>query len=324
MKLTLFLLLTVLVICTLSFHPDFEEYKTSFNKNYSPEDEPLREKYFLQSLKRVNEHNSKQGVTYKRGINHLSDLSSDEYLAMLGHRSHSTQQTEPKKISKILNLPTSYDWRARGAVTPIKDQGQCGSCWAFSTTGVMEGGVFLQTNKLISLSEQELVDCDHHQSGCNGGLESQAMGWVAKYGLDKETDYPYTAKNGKCKKRLHSYTAKCKNHTQVPKDVEQLMTACVKYGPISIAIDASHESFQEYQSGVYYEPNCGNTNDDLDHAVLVVGYGSLNNEDYWIVKNSWSADWGLDGYIHMKRSNENNCGVMTDAWYVTGCEVNTK
>merc|ERR1711915_669325 len=168
------------------------------------------------------------------------------------------------------------DWRKQGYVTPIKDQKQCGSCWAFSATGSMEGAHFKKTGKLVSLSEQNLVDCSDAEGnmGCEGGLMDQAFNYtVLNKGIDTEASYPYKAIDQKC------------------------------------MIDASQFTFQLYKEGIYYDENC--SSQFLDHGVLAVGYGSKKsgeNKDYYIVKNSWGKDWGMEGYIEMSRNRDNNCG----------------
>ena len=224
------------------------------------------------------------------------------------------------------------DWRPKGYVTYVKDQGQCGSCWAFSTTGALEGQHFAKTSQLISLSEQNLVDCSHLNFGCNGGNQDFAFDYIKEHhGIDTEESYPYEAQRELCHferkyiganltvrnflfKLTKFVICLLKGYTRIEKHSESdLTTAIATVGPIAVSIDASQSSFQFYSRGIYDEPNCSTSR--LDHAVLAVGYGTLNYTDYYIVKNSWGLDWGQQGYILMTRNKQNQCGIATSALY---------
>jgi cathepsin L len=216
--------------------------------------------------------------------------------------------------------PDSVDWRTQGYVTPVKDQGQCGSCWAFSAVASLEGQHFKASGKLVSLSEQNLVDCSHKQGnqGCNGGLMDQAFTYIkVNNGIDTEASYPYKAVDEKCKFKAANVGATDTGFIDISSGSEDdLVTAIATIGPISVAIDASQDSFQFYSSGIYYESACSSI--ELDHGVTVVGYGSQGSgKDFYIVKNSWGTTWGDQGYIMMSRNKNNNCGIATMSSYPT-------
>ncbi|CAH1788230.1 unnamed protein product [Owenia fusiformis] len=220
-----------------------------------------------------------------------------------------------------VNIPDTWDWRTKGYVTPVKNQLQCGSCWAFSTTGSLEGQHFKKTGKLVSLSEQNLVDCSTKEGnhGCQGGLMDYGFTYIKQNGgIDTEASYPYKAVDGKCAFNAANVGATDTGFVDVKSgDEGDLLNAVATVGPIAVAIDASHSSFQLYKSGVYHNFFCSSKR--LDHGVLAVGYGSesgiFEKHDYWLVKNSWGSSWGMDGYIKMSRNRNNNCGIATQASY---------
>jgi len=244
-------------------------------------------------------------------VNKFSDLTSAEFTAMYaglkGKAMHGSANlgTLPRLHQEVAG---SVDWRTKGAVTPVKNQGQCGSCWAFSSTGGLEGRNQIATGNLVSLSEQQFVDCDKQDSGCNGGLQDSAFSYAAEVAVCTEDSYPYTAQDGYC--QASSCTAGLQQgaisgHYDVEQDCNALAEA-VASGPVSVGVDAG--SFQSYSGGILSN-DCGTS---LDHGVLVVGY----TDDAFIVKNSWGADWGENGYIRLSRNSCGSsgvCGVCTGA-----------
>jgi len=292
-------------------------------KQYDPAEENYRFRVFQKNMDFVAKHNSEEH-SFTVDLNRFADLPNCEFLEKYtGFRRTVTIKPDEVMSHVVFNstqaLPASWDWRSYGAVTPVKDQGQCGSCWSFSVTGTIEGAWQIAKGKLVSLSEQNLMDCSwsYGNMACNGGLEDTALQYVIDNGgIDTEASYPYTAKSSRsCKYSAANSGAKISSYVQLKKgDESALQTAVATKCPISVAIDASHNSFQLYKSGVYYEPKCSSVN--LDHAVLTVGYGTETvGGDYWLVKNSWGTSWGMQGYIEMARNENNNCGIASDAMY---------
>ncbi|XP_072884398.1 digestive cysteine proteinase 2-like [Hemitrygon akajei] len=306
-------------------HHFFKHYKERFAREYEEDgvEHELRRTTFTHNMRYVHSMNS-QNLTYKMAINHFADRTEEEMIAVRGRLRRNTPnkgQPFPTHRYKSVLLPTSIDWRLYGAVTPVKDQAVCGSCWSFGTTGAVEGALFLKTGNLIPLSQQMLMDCSwgFGNLACDGGEEWRAFEWIMKHGGISTTESygSYLGQNGFCHYNQSTMTAKMKSYTNVTSgSIKALKLAIFKNGPVAVGIDASHKSFLFYSNGVYYEPQCKNQLDDLDHAVLAVGYGKLDGEEYWLIKNSWSTYWGNSGYVLMSMK-ENNCGVATDATYVT-------
>jgi cathepsin L len=301
----------------------WEEFKVIHNKQYDKQFEFVRRLIWESNLKYIQRHNLEYDMghhTYTLGMNAFGDMTFDEFkAAYLGVKQPKRNTTNFIHFMSPLNveaLPDTVDWRKEGYVTGVKDQGQCGSCWAFSTTGSLEGQYYRKTKTLESFSEQQLVDCSQDQGnqGCNGGLMDQAFDYIQQNGIERESDYPYTAQDGQCRYDASKVITKVTGHTDIEAGNEdQLKEAVATVGPVSVAIDASHLSFQFYKTGVYNERACSPTN--LDHGVLAVGYGTLNKADYWLVKNSWGPSWGQAGYIYMSRNKKNQCGIASAASY---------
>ncbi|XP_063592112.1 procathepsin L-like [Penaeus indicus] len=322
--LTVFACVVAAAVASPSLRQQWHNFKAEHGRHYaSPQEERYRLSVFEQNQQFIDDHNSRfenGEVTFTLQMNQFGDMTSEEFTAtMNGFLNAPTRR--PAGILRADDdetLPEKVDWRTKGAVTPVKDQKQCGSCWAFSTTGSLEGQHFLKDGKLVSLSEQNLVDCSDKfgNMGCGGGLMDQAFRYIKENkGIDTESSYPYEAQDGKCRFEASNVGATDTGFVDVEHGSESaLKKAVAKVGPISVAIDASQPSFQFYHDGVYYEEGCSST--ELDHGVLAVGYGETEKgEAYWLVKNSWNTSWGNKGYIQMSRNKDNNCGIATQASY---------
>ncbi|KAK1127720.1 hypothetical protein K0M31_003213 [Melipona bicolor] len=336
MKTFLFLIATIFVTAqAVSFfelvNQEWTTFKMEHNKIYKNDiEERFRMKIFMDNKHKIAKHNGNyemKKVPYKLKMNKYGDLLHHEFVNTLNgfNKSINTQLRSERSLSSAafiepanVELPKSIDWTELGAVTPVKDQGHCGSCWSFSATGALEGQHFRRTGVLVSLSEQNLIDCSgkYGNNGCNGGLMDHAFQYIKENGgLDTEVSYPYEAENDKCRYNPSNTGASDIGFVDIPEgDEHKLKAAVATVGPVSVAIDASHQSFQFYSEGIYYEPECSSQN--LDHGVLVVGYGTdENGQDYWLVKNSWSDSWGTSGYIKMARNKQNHCGIASSASY---------
>ncbi|KAL3968821.1 large subunit ribosomal protein L9 [Sarotherodon galilaeus] len=288
-------------------------------------EEAHRKQIWLNNRKLVLMHNilADQGLkSYHLGMTHFADMEHEEYKQLISQSFlGSFNAFLPQRGSAFFrlpegtDLPDTVDWRDKGYVTEVKDQKISES--SLLQTGVLEGQHFRKTGKLVSLSEQQLMDCSHSfgNNGCNGGSVKRAFQYIqANGGIDTETSYPYEAKGQQCRYKPDGIGAKCTGYVEVkPSNEDALKEAVATIGPISVGIDASHNSFRFYQSGVYDEPDCSKT--VLNHDVLAVGYGTENGHDYWLIKNSWGLRWGDKGYIKMSRNKSNQCGIASDATY---------
>jgi cathepsin L len=304
---------------------NWEKYKDFHGKDYGGNLDAIRRKTYMTNSQKIAQHNQlyDQGLkAFKLEMNHFGDMEPHEFQKIMNGFRRNYNETKAKRRVTFLSPsfvvpPAEIDWRQHGYVTPVKNQGQCGSCWAFSSTGALEGQHFKKSGKLVSLSEQQLVDCSAKfgNEGCNGGLMDQAFDYIkSNNGLDSESVYPYDGSDKKCRFKKDGVGATDEGFVDVPTgDEGKLAEALATVGPISVAIDASHETFQFYSKGVYDETDC--SSEDLDHGVLAVGYGTEDGKDFWLVKNSWGEEWGDVGYIKMARNKKNQCGIATSASY---------
>jgi len=312
--------LALVVLCGVAFAFSEVEYQSTFTswmqthkKSYHHNEFLAKFRTFKANLDFIHAHN-KKNASFTVAMNKFGDLSVEEFSKFyLGTKYTATGATVVQSAPQA-GLPASWNWNTRGAVTAVKNQQQCGSCWSFSTTGSTEGCHQIKTKKLVALSEQNLMDCSTSQGnqGCNGGLMTQAMDYIiSNKGIDTESSYPYTARDGTCHYNPANSGATLSSYTNVNQGDENDLQAKVYSGPTSVAIDASQSSFQFYNSGVYSDSSCSTS--QLDHGVLAVGWGVDSGADYWIVKNSWGTDWGLKGFIWMARNDNNMCGIATMA-----------
>ena len=313
--LALFASTTVLNSC-----PSFDEWALQHGKSYEPTERDYRETVYVNNVEKINAHNAGNS-SWTMSVNKFADLTADEFKTLVS-------SPMPRKYKALRNFariynttanPTSVDWSAKGAVTPIKNQEQCGSCWAFSTTGSVEGAWFIAKGSLVSLSEQQLVDCSTAEGnqGCNGGLMDDAFQYIIdNKGITTEAAYPYTATGpNTCEASGKPVAATLSGFKDVPANSEVALETAIVQQPVSVAVEADQSVFQFYSGGVM-DSTCGT---QLDHGVLAVGYGTDTGKEYYKVKNSWGADWGEKGYIRLGRGAKFNpsgqCGIQMMASY---------
>lgn len=293
----------------------FKFYKEDNGLKFGSSENTKRFEIFSKNVKIIEKHNALNS-SYKLGVTSLTHLTQEEFAALkLGFDAQggSAEPIETNDIFGVSNLISEVDWVAEGAVTRIKNQGLCECCWAFSTTGALEGLNYIKSGKLISLSEQELVDCatSYINRGCNGGHMIDAFRYVSVNGISSEETYPFVGVDGRCRKvqkelKIRSYSGVLPAHPDH-------LAAAIRRQPVSVAVNANSEAFQLYKSGILTGDACGT---DINHAVLAVGYGTMNGQPYFKVKNSWGTGWGDKGYVYIERtSGPGVCGVNMAGFY---------
>ncbi|XP_072226285.1 cathepsin S-like [Leuresthes tenuis] len=304
----------------------WEEWKIKHSKFYENQTElSLRRAIWEKNQFFVLKHNQEASAgrySFTLGLNHLADMTAEE----VNEKLNGLRLEDPldfingtfKDINN-LSIPQSVDWRKKGLVSSVKNQGFCGSCWAFSSLGALEGQMKKRTGVLVSLSPQNLVDCSTivGNLGCRGGYITKSYSYIIRNGgVDSESFYPYEHQNGKCRYSAKGKAGYCSNFHVLPRGDERALQAAVaSVGPIAVAVNAMLPSFHMYRGGLYNEPSCNPK--FVNHAVLVVGYGTDAGQDYWLVKNSWGSQWGEEGFIRIARNRRNICGIATLGVYPT-------
>jgi len=289
----------------------YEEWKAAYGSNGGEEEFEV----FQSNLRLIQQlQDDDASATYSH-MTPFANISPEVFKTRNGYRP--TEGATRAPLLDVSNLATSYDWRDHGAVNAIKDQGQCGSCWAFSTVANIEGVGMVETGKLLDLSEQQLVDCDTQDGGCQGGLPSTAFQYMIDQGmgLEGESAYPYTAADGTCTDSKSQEKAFITAWHQTSTDETQIAAALQQYGPLSIGINAN--TFQFYTGGVASPSSFLCNPSALDHGVAIVGFGTDGGKDYWTIRNSWGSSWGEAGYIRMVRGS-GACGLNSDVTTATG------
>jgi len=299
----------------------FNNFTKFYDKKYgSLEELNARFSIFKYNIFNIMRHNLKYPDNFSMSINKFTDLTPDEFksnnICLLNNKNYKISSNCKKYEYQGLNVPDEIDWRKYNAVTNVKNQGVCGSCWSFSTTGAIEGANAIKNNKLISLSEEQLVDCSttYGNNACNGGLMDNAFQYVIENGLCSEEDYPYNSGETKSCNTNCNTVVKISGCYDVEENNQIALKEAVSITPVSIAIEADTYLFQHYSKGVIKSKFCGN---NLDHGVLIVGYGIEDGVKYWLVKNSWGDNWGDNGYVKIERSDSKNdtgiCGIASQA-----------
>ncbi|XP_072338052.1 procathepsin L-like [Scyliorhinus torazame] len=345
-------LLSILVVASghtfdSKLDEDWKSWKSQYKKQYTEEEETYRRKVWEDNVTYIEQHNLEYSMgkhTFTVGMNQFGDLTDKEFNERMNgflpiEADNSTEEFEGDEFDEDEESDgddeldeesdgdddeldeesdddvtlVNVDWRKRGIVTPVKNQGSCVSCWAFSATGAIEGQWARKHGKLISLSEQNLVDCTklYRNNGCQGGWMNRAFRYVVKNkGINTAADYPYTAREGPCRFQSNGFVVTIKGFSYIRRSTKYLETSVRMIGPIAAAIDASGP-FRWYKQGIYKNENC--RNHEANHAVLVVGYERDNGKNYWLVKNSWGTRWGDKGYIKMVKGVPRNCGITKHA-----------
>jgi len=279
---------------------EYIRFVAKFGKSYGTKEEfALRSNIFKQNYARIVEENLNNDNTFTLEINKFADWTPAEFKRILTLKKAESKSTR-SLVNYNVSIPTSIDWRTEGAVNAVKDQGQCGSCWAFSAVAALEGRWKIKSGNLLNLSEQQLVDCSgsYGNEGCNGGWMDQGFEYARDFGMETQAVYPYAAVDQACAYSADKVTpVKPTGFTDVIQNNANELKVAIAAGPVSVAIEADTFVFQFYSGGVLNSSKCGTS---LDHGVAAVGYGvDPSKGEYYIVRNSWGASWGLKGYVNI-------------------------
>ncbi|XP_072100216.1 cathepsin K-like [Mobula birostris] len=302
---------------------EWKNWKLQYNKDYAKDEEINRRIIWESAMSYIEQHNREYAMgkhTFTVAMNQFGDLTNKEFNMLMNtffrNKAENSTEEQVKESNElddadnenVSKRPSTVDWRDKNLVTRVKNQGPCGSCWAFSATGALEGQWAKKKKQLISLSEQNMLDCDCNSNGCNGGYMESAYKCIIQLGgIESEKSYPYTGQQGSCRFQRNNIVAKIKTYHRLDINEARLARKVAKIGPLCIAVDASLNSFQYYSQGVYYDPHCNQNG--VNHAMLLIGYGTEKGGKYWLIKNSWGTSWGDNGYIKMSRDKNNNCGI---------------
>jgi len=300
---------------TPAVYDAYVHWAQRFGKRYTTEEKNHRILIFAENLNEIASHNSNTHNLYSLGLNQFSDLTNEEFQSLyLDPLEEDSKVSAPLRYLDISNVADSVDWREKGSVSDIRDQGSCGSCWAFGSVSALEGLHHIKTGSLELLSEQQLVDCSgsYGNMGCSGGLRDAAFKYIIDFGIERRADYPYTARDDKCKyNESKTISFQITGYVSVPLDQAQLVAA-INQQPVSVGVCAS--TWQSYSKGIL--TNCCTS---INHGVGAIGYGSENGTDYFLVKNSWGNGWGEKGFIRVLRtaSGTGTCNIAGRAYYPT-------
>jgi len=304
MKVTLILgLCLVALVLSQTAHEEFFSFMVKHGKKYKSDTEFLaRFQIFRDNLKIIADKNAKYNPTTTYAVNKFADLSKAEFkeLYLMNNLPPYKPTGEVLIVNTSVAPPTTFDWRTKGACTPVKDQAQCGSCWAFSATENIESVNQIAGKGLPVLGPQQMVDCDKNCYGCGGGWPYLTFGYITRAGgEDTEKTYPYTARDGTCKDKQGTVGAKINGYKSISKDETQIQNALTTVSPFSVCVDAEEWSF--YSGGVVTPDQCGTS---VDHCTQLIGYDGTKTPGYWIVRNSWGTDWGLNGFIYLQMGSD--------------------